>query len=526
MENATSNISDRVQLLLHTEDGFIPFLTPYLLQTYFSPNSKDIKEHLVLGVAIKDTCIGPIYRNDTTCDSNGGGSNSNNNKEGGEKDDKPQSNNKQKKKRKRNGSSNTDDVYKERSHDTKRQRTDNSSSDTNERKGPSVSNTLKPIGYKFNSIVHKRLLSAQIPGYNKVLVPSFDLIDDLTEFTSERTSNVNENNYGKKKKDDNGQDVVNKKDTTNNNQNGNHRPTIASTNNQISLCTPHGVQKLDFDTYSKITREVQVDSFFGMYDQVHVHEKKKRREKCIDRTTNWLKKTMNEQIDQKNETKRVWYPIDCNAIFPNEKSFGSDISSKIPPLNDYISGIVLVGWHHRKSKEERIKLLQMSLNLTQTMSSKFIVPATNDMSQIIEVVKHGASMFGCDLAAKWARARKALALTLTPGQNNNNDNGTNTKIGDLQKLDENGCIDLSDPSFAWDKSPLIPSCECFSAKYTRSYIHHLIQAKELLADIILFGHNLYQMILLCKEFTAARQEGKINECCTFLQGQLKTNYTK
>lgn len=207
-----------------------------------------------------------------------------------------------------------------------------------------------------------------------------------------------------------------------------------------------------------------------------------------------------------------------------------DIGNVLPQNNDsFISGIVLIGWHHKcKNDEEDQNLLEQYSKIVHSKTLKFILPATNDLNQIIEAVKNGASMFGCDLPAKWARARKAFALTFTSTSQNRESlssgekySCTSVKIGVPSKnLDINGCMDLSDPCYAWDDSPIVQNSQCFSAKYTRSYVHHLIQAKELLAEIILFGHNLHHMISLCKEFSNARVEGKIDEFCVFLQNQL------
>ena len=74
----------RVRLLIHAQDGSIPYLTPQLLDLLFSPsqgggesgsgdgeasdksdNDEDWKwrrAHLLLGVAVKDTCIVPMFQ--------------------------------------------------------------------------------------------------------------------------------------------------------------------------------------------------------------------------------------------------------------------------------------------------------------------------------------------------------------------------------------------------------------------------------------------------------------------------------
>ena len=84
-----------------------------------------------------------------------------------------------------------------------------------------------------------------------------------------------------------------------------------------------------------------------------------------------------------------------------------------------------------------------------------------------------------------------------------------------------GMIDLSDEKYARDPSSLLPGCQCVTCgprqintrsnhlstkstddqtkktvpSFTRAYIHHLIKANEMLAETLLFVHNLHQMLL-------------------------------
>lgn len=56
--NEASETGNTVRLLLHTVDGAIPYLTPHLLEKCF-PIQK-VKDHLWLGIAVRDVCITPI----------------------------------------------------------------------------------------------------------------------------------------------------------------------------------------------------------------------------------------------------------------------------------------------------------------------------------------------------------------------------------------------------------------------------------------------------------------------------------
>ncbi|RCH90211.1 Queuine tRNA-ribosyltransferase subunit qtrtd1, partial [Rhizopus azygosporus] len=56
-------------------------------------------------------------------------------------------------------------------------------------------------------------------------------------------------------------------------------------------------------------------------------------------------------------------------------------------------------------------------------------------------------------------------------------------------------LNLWDPSFAHDFDPIDTSCGCnaCSRPHTKAYIHHLLNAHEMLGPLLLMSHNIYQL---------------------------------
>jgi Queuine tRNA-ribosyltransferase len=158
-------------------------------------------------------------------------------------------------------------------------------------------------------------------------------------------------------------------------------------------------------------------------------------------------------------------------------------------------------------------------------------------------------LVACDLPAVWSRNHKAFVLRLPPpsrpsqGDRNppvtassrapektrteaamgdsrspkrprldpnsecdQDKNGGNAKQG---LLDENGCVnvsphcdgiddgDVSRHPWFRDASPVIRGCPCATCRHhTRAYIYHLVCAKELLGEVLLFVHNLHHILAL------------------------------
>ena len=109
-----------------------------------------------------------------------------------------------------------------------------------------------------------------------------------------------------------------------------------------------------------------------------------------------------------------------------------------------------------------------------------------DLSQLLDAVENGSEIISTSLPITWARSNRLF----------------NVLTEKSEEVGIDGCIDLSDEKYARDISPLLEWCQCMSckdARYSKAYVHHLIKANELLAQILLFGHNLYQLLTLFKE---------------------------
>ena len=110
-----------------------------------------------------------------------------------------------------------------------------------------------------------------------------------------------------------------------------------------------------------------------------------------------------------------------------------------------------------------------------------------------------------------------------------------------------GRINLNDKQYANDSKPVMQGCTCLTCRigdthnravgyqhfqtessgtdrdnpsFSRAYIHHLIQAKEMLADTLLFIHNLHQMVLLFHKLSEASVASQLESLCMWIEKQL------
>ena len=69
-------------------------------------------------------------------------------------------------------------------------------------------------------------------------------------------------------------------------------------------------------------------------------------------------------------------------------------------------------------------------------------------------------------------------------------------------------ININNAQFRQDKKPIDPECICSTCvSYSRAYIHHLFDARELLAYKLATVHNLHFFLNLMKQIRHAIKEG-------------------
>ena len=398
-----------IKIIVQCENGSFPYLTPFLVNKYFPSN--DYKDYMMLGMAVKDTCVVPMYRD------------SNNN------------------------------------HNNKRLHPESNVNNDDKK---------KPMGYTFD--VPKPLLTCLEKvdnGYDTVLVPTFDLLDDRT--------------------------------------NG----AFTHTNSHIQLSTYNGMTKITPALYHKISHTLHLNYTLSLYDQPSTKKKKKKKQQqpqqqelpiCMQRTINWFHQHVTDNHNHsQSKQQELWSPL---LVPDNDYIFEKDTNEMIQQIfkNSKITKeqhhpvVTLIGWHHGNDQETNLKNVQTQIDLLLPSSSSgtsLSVLNTVDLFQFLLAMKNGVTYIGTSIPTLMAKSKKALCLQpfLSEEINNNNHHEL--------------ILDLEDTIYETDSTPLI-SC-CNENAYSRSYVHHLIKAKELLGEILLFSHNLHQILLLVKHVSYLRE---------------------
>ena len=134
---------------------------------------------------------------------------------------------------------------------------------------------------------------------------------------------------------------------------------------------------------------------------------------------------------------------------------------------------IAIGGSLGKSKKDMHRILDWTTPLLPENKPRHLL-GIGGVQDIIEGVKRGVDTFDC--ASPTREARNGSFLT------------------------KNGRLNIANAKFKTDKNPIEKNCKCYACQnYTRAYLRHLFQAKELLAPRLASIHNLHFMTELMKE---------------------------
>ena len=397
------------RLLLHCVDGCFPFLTPYMLTKCFPPENELVSETLVLGLAVRDTCVVPYY-------------------------------NGKKKKRKESVSS----------------------------------NRKNPRGYTFSSDIKP---DPWLMPYSRFTVPTFDLLDDARN----APSNMH-----------------------------NSAVQVSATDHEVHMWTANGRVPLKPDIYNRAAATFQSGDYVPLFDAippVTLDLAATTRE-----TTKAAKAEKEAILVEKRRVKRARIALDRTRAFTESSATATNEKCWIPllldsgnssmhqnQLNDRQSHVALVGWSHLGSAERDAQLRRI---VKCQYVEKIAVLSVTSLDQILcllQVATPAAEIvIGSDLPTAWARNKKAFLV-----------DWRSPCLG--TRLDSDGCLGLADGSWKpkdhpWfrDEGPLFQGCKCWSCRtHSRSYVYHLVCAQEILAEVLLFIHNLHHLLELIRQGNSA-----------------------
>jgi fluoride ion exporter CrcB/FEX len=465
--NGEKNYRPDIRLLLHTEDGAVPFLTPALLRQAFSAAS--VADVLMFGLAVRDTSVVPVYPEAAAAATTNA-----------------VSTRKAKKSRIKDGKAN----------DAAEQGAAVTAPTTVTATPP------KPRGYTFTGSV---LCDRWLIPYQRVTVPTFDPFADGNSNPT-TPSLLSSTTHPMALWTSNGRQCI----------------SVA----QFCACAKGLSSQTCVPLFEPIPKTLDKGSDVSNND----NDKRTKRKLAIVRTNKaWTEQvvaTATQVVDV-----RIWAPmaVDPNGDETVDQLDLEHLRWIAQQLHGdgvvaNVQGCALIGFHLVQQPQKRLRLLQAvcsgllggateSSSMASCPRPTLAILSTNSTRQILQTLSLASTainasralrmVIGTNLPTLWARSKQAFLVDF--------DDWKPSQQGALseqeRQLDENGCFALTPPTnksvdqHAWfrDTNPMMPNCACLTCQtHSRAYLYHLVCANELLGEMLLFIHNLHHLLSLIR----------------------------
>lgn len=197
---------------------------------------------------------------------------------------------------------------------------------------------------------------------------------------------------------------------------------------------------------------------------------------AMDRTHAWLLRC----IEAKKRPDQALFGIVQGGVDPLLR----EISAKFVGALG-LPGIAIGGLSVGENKRDMYRTLDIVSDILPEDKPRYLM-GVGTTQDLIEGVKRGVDIFDCVLPTRLARHNTAM-----------------TRFSRLN---------LQNALYTQDPNPIDPQCSCYTCQnFTRAYLRHLINAKEMLAATLLSIHNLHTLINLAREMRLAIIDGTFEE---------------
>jgi queuine tRNA-ribosyltransferase len=197
------------------------------------------------------------------------------------------------------------------------------------------------------------------------------------------------------------------------------------------------------------------------FDECPEPHDRKYNEQALARTHQWAERC----LKAKSRPDQALFGIVQGGIFSDLRARSAEFLTSLD-FPGYSIGGLSVG----ESKEEMLAVIEVVTAILPEVKPRYLM-GVGTPYDLIEGIRRGIDMFDCVLPTRLARHHAAQTLK--------------------------GRMNLSKAEYSRDHSPIDSDCGCYTCtNFSRSYLRHLIIAKEMLASTLISIHNIFTLTSL------------------------------
>ncbi|RHY89561.1 hypothetical protein DYB35_004794 [Aphanomyces astaci] len=259
-------------------------------------------------------------------------------------------------------------------------------------------------------------------------------------------------------------------------------PIARNTATHRSLESTNGRKKITPREYMAAVNTYKPSSFVALADEVDGTFGAKRQQNAMENSIVWLDECLSLR-DPSSSPSRI-FGVLCGGDIPRLREI-----SAVETCKRSIDGVVISGLGGGETLEFRHQVLELYAKVVPTALPRLLLNVGNPL-EVLAAVASGVDAFMSSYPYIVSKFAYALVFWI----------GSPSTTNEPVSSDESATkINLRDKKYDRDMRPLLPGCPCFACTHhSRAYINHLLNVHEMLANILLYMHNLHHYFAFFK----------------------------
>lgn len=272
-------------------------------------------------------------------------------------------------------------------------------------------------------------------------------------------------------------------------------PALPAGDSYLSLPSSSGNVRVSVQEWIDLAAAAAPDVVFMLSDEISSVSTGggSRSRKSIDRSCQWFTQQLADLRSRPSlKHTAIFAAVQGGNSAPNRARACSSVSAL------KVDGVLLGGLNTGEEREERCDIIRASVRALPPHLPRML-SSTAGPEDMLDAIALGVDFMDSNYSSTLAEEGLAATFPVTFSQFQRASPATRT-------------VDIKDPSFALDSAPLLQGCSCSACcRHSRSYLHHLWNTHEMLAEVLLAVHNLHHCRLLLLNARSAVAAGTFSE---------------
>lgn len=266
---------------------------------------------------------------------------------------------------------------------------------------------------------------------------------------------------------------------------------VPSTKNKFVVETQGGRRVVSVQEFVDLVQLLKPEVVVAMADEVNSSFAPNRQRAAVQSSLDWLDACIAAGLNtppspsSPSATSSNPASLLCGVIVGGNEERLRRLST-VETCKRNVQAVLISGLDSCENETTRNEMLEVVVNEITPSTLPRLLSGIGHPLQVVNAVGRGIDAFVSPYPATVTKKGSAMIFWIDSGVDDTRERTNERKLS-------GSVLHLREPRFAKDTKPLMADCKCFACqqKYSRAYIHHLLNVREMLGDVLLYMHNMH-----------------------------------